>query len=220
MQLRNCRVGEEMPEKKVEEKEEKQYPITIPDWITYLTSMFSNAMSLSVVIVSIFAVMVLAFIGFYSPGIFGFFPTLSLMAVAGILFYFLLDNVERRSSKYQKLLKKIMKGEIPKSEEILKEYRKIEKNGGEESMVKSKSKGNGIFSKKDEYIVVFSVLFGIFLGIIGNFWVTLFFKVIDIVHAFTPAFYVMYFILSSIALVVLSCFFIHKLKILEKEISK
>ncbi len=114
-----------MPEKKVEEKEEKPYPITITDWITYLTSKSSNDMSLIFFIGYIAIVVVLGFSNTYTSLNMNVYLIMGVMLILYFLFTKLIERIQNRMNKYQKLLESIMLGAETNPADIKKKYKEI-----------------------------------------------------------------------------------------------
>jgi len=116
-----------MPEKKVEEQEEKPYPITISDWLIFLQSNASSNIALYVFIGSFLIALSISSVGLDS--------STNLISLANsviiILFITVLLIVWLKSSKqiknYQRLSQKIILEEITDIKEIRKEYEKFKK---------------------------------------------------------------------------------------------
>jgi hypothetical protein len=118
-----------MPEKKVEEKEEKPKPyhITIPDWITFLGNKSSTNVNLLVFTgyVSIIALIALL----ENTKLLNLNPFLTILIVTGgyFIFYVFLDYMGKRTKLYQDLLEEIIKGKITNLIDIRRKYGEIGK---------------------------------------------------------------------------------------------
>ena len=113
-------------EKKLEEQEEKPYPITIPDWITFLGNKSSTNVNLLVFTGYVSIIVLITLIDntknlplFYMLVVilFGYFIVLGVIEYMG-----------KRTKPYQDLLEEIMKGEIPNPIDIGKKYKEIKED--------------------------------------------------------------------------------------------
>ena len=114
-----------MPEKKVEENEEKSYLITTSDWVTYLTSKSSSDMSLIFFIGYMAVVVVLGFSDTYTSLNIDVFQIIVIMLLLYFIFTKLIERIQNRMNKYQDLLESIMVGDETNPVDIKKKYKEI-----------------------------------------------------------------------------------------------
>ena len=117
-----------MPEKKVEEKEEKKYPITISDWLIFLESNVSSNIALYVLLGSFLFALSISIIRLDSS----ITPISLIYSVVLIIFIMILSvgwwNSAKQIKNYQRLSQKIILEKITDIEEIRKEYEKFKKD--------------------------------------------------------------------------------------------
>jgi len=130
-----------MPEKKVEEKEEKPYPITTSDWVTYLTSKSSNDRSLLFFVGYMAVVVVLGVSDTYKSLNMNVYLIMGVMLILYLLFTKLIGLIQNRMDKYQKLLESIMLGAETNPIDIKEKYKEIEENKRKRKLWKIKKIG-------------------------------------------------------------------------------
>ena len=116
-------------------EEEKQYPITISDWIVYLGNTSSMSISLliflsSFVVIVIIGLMQWAISGKWTGGLLAL--TIVIILIIYLLFLYVIRFSRKITRKLENLSEKIVRGEITNSKEILDEYKRIKQGDKKE----------------------------------------------------------------------------------------
>ena len=106
---------------------EKEYPISISNWINYLESNSHTNINLFILITTVTLAISLSVISYNVNSLAGII-TLIVFGIFYIILFYYSNKASNRAKHYQKLSQRIMLGEITEPKEVLKEYKTFKKD--------------------------------------------------------------------------------------------